>query len=566
MIRAAIFSIFVVVGCTSFGDSASNVENHCAEESDCGPSERCDTEKSICISTQAEDLEIALHVIPFDDAENPSIQSWTSNVIPLSGPQVFDIRIPQHVQVVGTVRWNELRVPAEIIFSKESIRGEEKLRVSTLTQPITGEIEADFIARLEAGQTYNIEIRPSAETMDGTDIPWLRTLPPLRISSVKVPETEGQTGPIVWPMALEFPMLDEPCGGELFAGCALEGSVFNSDEEPQLGLQIQAVEIETGLVVSSTALTDEEGRFRVTTSPSAKRYILRISGGEGRTLFPTLAIDPALLPAGEARIRVPEPQTVVYHGSVEGGMRGTPLQGVSLSFESNDVLESLGFTSGSYRTVATTDERGQFEVELLAGTYNVVVSPSGGKYGVLTETLRVVPNPNGAPLIGQLFSVPERARFGGTIRTSNGDMVSDVLIEAIALPANEASPRAANYNRSSNALSDRSGQFELRLDLGVYDLIVKPTSEANYGWTILPGYTVGSLSASVITPFELEAPIPIRGTVKRFDEQEMVNAEIILLGKTRDAERFVELGRTRTDSEGNYFVLLAPRIASTVTP
>ncbi|MEM9068810.1 MAG: carboxypeptidase-like regulatory domain-containing protein [Myxococcota bacterium] len=560
--RLRFLLLLALAACSSFGDPPLTVENLCAGEGDCA-SGVCDPE-GFCVTTEGVDLEIAVRVIPSAEDPNPTLSSWTSQVFVPNG-EARDFTLPTHVDVVGLLRWQESRVPAEVIFTRPGLEGrsEERVRVSTLSEPTRiGTMEADFVARLEAGQMYDVEVRPTAETMPGSDTPWRRTLPPIRLLQVTTPDTvDGRD--VVWPVEIRFPPLDSDCGGGTFAGCGLLGQIVDADDRPEAGLQVRAVEVETGAVVSSTALTDEEGAFRITTAPDAGEYVLRVSGGEGRELFPTVSIDPALLP-GEARIRVPAPDAVTYRGRVEGE-DGAPLAGATLSFASENVFDETVMLRGSFGTSTTTDAEGEFEVDLLAGTYEIVVSPTAGQFSVLAEELRIVPSATGAPISGQLFVAPERARFGGTIRTAREELVPGVSVEAVALGVGgDDLPRAVTFNRSSDTASDTGGQFLLRLDLGSYDLFVKPAAETNYGWVVLPGHEVGSLDATVVTPFELAAPVPVRGTLRNDDGSFLVGAEVRVFGRSTDSERFVELGRGRTDDQGQYRVLLSPRIASSV--
>ncbi len=549
-----------VLGCNSFGE-APKVRNRCLDDADC-PSGVCDPD-GLCVANTESDLEIALRVVPVEDAMNPTLSSWTSEGLLLGEvTEEIDFTLPAHVDVVGTVRWKEMRVPAEIVFTRPGLDGQavERVRVSTLPEPTTrGTMEADFVARLEAGSTYDVEVRPSAETIPGSDLPWLRVLPPLRLQRVETPPPE-EGAEIVWPVAILFPPLATPCGPGVSAGCSLAGTIVGPDAASAAGLQVRAVEVETGAVVSSTALTDEGGAFQIAIAPDAGPYLLRVSGGEERPLFPTVSVDPSLLP-GEARIRVPTPTTVRYQGRVEGA-DGTPLTAATLTFESFDVFDETVMLGGSYRTSTRTGSRGEFDVELLAGTYQIVVSPSAGQFSVLTEELRIAAPATGGPVSGQLFVVPERARVGATVETEEGEPLAEVSVEAVALGVQaEGAPIAARFNRSSDAMSGLEGDLELRLDLGTYDLFLKPPAESGYGWMVLPGYEVRSLDAAAELSFVARAPIPVRGTVRSDEGVPLPGADIRVFGRAVGTERFVELGRGRADDEGRFRVLVAPQLA-----
>lgn len=544
--------------CADFGAPEVQVENRCSGASDC-VTNAC--ENAICISTETEDVEIAIRVIATEDS--PTLAAWTDEPFRLIRTAERDVTLPHIVEVAGTLDWSgEARIPAEITFTRPGLPGRpmDRVTVNTFNEPQrVGTIDADFSARLEAGSMYTVTVAPSAETMPDSDVPWLRELPPMRILQLETPSSPD--GSAIWPVELTYPPFDTMCTS-MFAGCKLQGTVINSDAEPQEGLQVRAVEAESGRVVSSTALTDAEGHFEIATSPDTEAFLLRVTGGEDRELFPTVSVDPALLPPGELRIRVPEADVVTYRGSVQtedgAGVDAT------LTFESNDVFDAEVMARGSFRTSASTESDGSFEVELLAGTYEIVVSPSAGTFAPVADELRITPPMTGEPIVsGQLFITPERAVLGGTVRTAMGEAFPGVQLEAVALgiQADDEMPRAAIYNRSSETLSgDIDGLFDLRLDVGVYDVFVKPPSESNYAWFVMPNYTVGSLR-TLANPFDIEPPVPVQGTIRDANGMEIPNAEVTVLGRTAGDTRFVELGRARADETGFYRVLVSPRLA-----
>ena len=552
--------LLLIGGCADFGDPMLQVRNECSVPSDCTGTATC--EESICVSTETDALEIAVRVIPSEDT--PTLPSWTEAPFRLVRSATHDVTLPHIVQIAGTLEWaGEARIPATITFTRPGLPGRplDRVTVSTFTEPMRiGDIDADFSARLESGSMYTVEVTPSAENMPDTEIPWLRELPPMRILQLETPSSPE--GSAIWPVELAYPPLEEACSS-MFAACSLAGTVVNSDAEPQEGLQVRAVDGETGRVVSSTALTDAEGNFTIVTSPDAEAFVLRVTGGDERPLFPTVSIDPALLPPGETlRIRVPEAQTVTYRGTVQ--TEGGDGVGATLTFESDDVFDEAVMARGSFRTSTSTESNGSFEVELLAGTYEIVVSPSAGTYAPVADELRITPPTSGEPIVsGQLFITPERAVLGGNVRTASGEAFPGVQLEAVALGVqeDEEMPRSSIYNRSSEATSGEiDGLFDLRLDVGVYDVFVKPPSESKYGWLVMSNYSVGSLT-TLANPFTIEPPVPVQGVIRDANGTEIPNAEVTVLGRTEGDERFVEIGRARADETGFYRVLVSPRLA-----
>lgn len=564
----ALASLFVLgfAGC-GFGELPSTgPENLCAVDGECG-ADRCDPETGRCISARTDPMEIVIEVVPPTDLSGVPLPSWSTEPELAEGPMSRTLRQPTYVDLVGTLRWNGVRVPAELVFSRPlDGRSDSRLRVSTFAEPtVVGDETVDFRARLGTGRVYDVEIRPTAAARDEDGMPWSRVLPPLRVRGVETPMASPlMPTNFVWPIAIDYPeYLDAPCGAERSRACTLEGtvvSVVSELEQSEAGLQVQAVEVESGLVVSSTAVTDEDGGFRLIIAPDAERYVLRLTGGTARALFPTVTVDPALLTGSNVRVRVPTPRRVSYRATVES-QRGEPLAGAVLTFTTNDVFDVDGGLGGSFRTTAETNGSGDVVVELLAGSYDVVVTPAQSTLAVVSvSAVTIQPPPTGGVLQGQLFEVPERARLGGVVRTPSGEPVAALNLEAIALGAFHEED-ASRFNRSTEAVLDEEGQFELRLDRGVYDLYLRPPSESGFPWIVVPDRAIGSVDVTLADRFDLETPRPLTGEVQTPEGAPLTNAEVRVYGRTPGNTRYVEIGRGRTDDAGAYVVWMPARLA-----
>lgn len=554
-----------LVGC-GFGELPSTgPENLCGADAECG-ADRCEPETGRCISARTDPMEIVIEVVPPTDLSGVPLPSWSTEPEVVDGPLARTLRQPTYVDLVGTVRWNGARVPAEILFTRSlEGRSESRLRVSTFGEPtLVGDETVDFRARLGTGRVYDVEIRPTAAPRED-GMPWSRVLPPLRIRGVETPMASPlMPTNFVWPIAIDYPeYLDAPCGAERSRACTLAGtvvSVVSELEQNEAGLQVQAVEVESGLVVSSTAVTDETGAFALVIAPDAERYVLRLTGGTERALFPTVTVDPAFLTSENVRVRVPTPRRVSYRATVESD-DGEALAGAVLTFTTNDVFDVDGGLGGSFRTTAETDGSGDVVVELLAGSYDVVVSPAQSTLAVVSvSALTIQPPPTGGVLQGQLFEVPERARLGGVVRTPSGEPVAGLNLEAIAIGAFHEE-EVSRFNRSTEAVLDEDGRFELRLDRGVYDLYLRPPSESGYPWIVVPDRAIGSVDVTLADRFDLETPRPLSGEVQTPEGAPLANAEVRVYGRTPGSTRYVEIGRARTDSAGAYVVWMPARLA-----
>ena len=272
----------------SFGEPLAEVQNLCRNDDECG-GDIC--EEARCVARPADPVELVLRVVPteFGDVRPP----WTTEPFAVNGPTERDLDVPGWIEVRGQVRYEGERVDAELVFSRPGLPGRPDIvvRTTTLSEPVRdedGEGEADYIVHLEAGQRYDVEIRPTASA-NADDEPWFRRLPPLRIvDQLETPAAVDGVRSAIWRAMFPYdPSFHEPCQPGREVGCTLEGSVVRMVEDvamPEAGLQVRAID-ESGAIVSSTSLTSEDGSYSIVISPGAGPYLLRVGGGSERPLF-----------------------------------------------------------------------------------------------------------------------------------------------------------------------------------------------------------------------------------------------------------------------------------------
>lgn len=540
------------------------VENLCSGDSECVGSV-CDLERGICVADTVVPLEIALQVIPSSDTpdERPNFLTAPFEV---TGSATRDLQIESWVQVAGQVRIGAVRVPAELTFSRPGLPGQPDIRIraSTFNEPlIEGDVESDYSVRLEPGRAYDVEILPRADAVSGADTPWLRVLPPLYVEGqLETPPAEDGAMSIGWRASFPFPdSLGMECSSDIRAGCTIHGSVVSMDSEvpvAESGLQVRAVD-GSGRTVSSTALTDDDGVFALALSPGARDYVFRVTGGMDRTLFPIVEADPAFL-TEDFRIRVPRARVIRYVGRVEGPL-DRPATTTTLAFSSSDIANEDGLV-GTFRRTVTADADGEFDVELLEGAYEVVVTPSDIDLAVLTESVRITAPADGDTLQGQLFTVARRARLGGRVTSPDMREMAGVAVEAVAAPTPPSTlAREAQHNRSSEALTFETGQFDLPLDVGAYDLFLRPPAGTGFAWVVAPEFLVGNVDGTLMARYQMDAPVPLGGNVLGANGAPLPGGEVRAFAAV--GERFIEVARARVDETGHYELLLPP---SLVTP
>jgi len=563
-----------LTGCGLAIEPALPPENHCGSGSDC-PGASCDTSRHICVGTPESPLRIGFSVLPAEDpVEGAPIQSVFAP-LEISTSTAHDLALLPRMTVVGRVRFMDIPVPAEVSFSRPSpIPGAAALEVSTRTlaepaaaPPPDGQL-ADYSLRVAGSESYDVVLRPTGEAT--------RSLPPMHFSVV-TPDADLGRADFVYPDTLL-----EDCAAGHFDGCSFTGEVYGVSADaalPEDGLLVRAINPETGEVVSSSAtsgtdpsspdLPGEPGVFSLRIAPGAGPWVLKITGGAERTLFPTVIADPALFFPGTARPRilVPRLRSVHYVGFVESPS-GQRLGNASVTFRAMDVFDSTTQLVGSFRTTVSSEtvgpdsdptHAGRFEADLLPGTYEVSVTPQGAdSLGVLVRELTIMARPDGSAIMGLVFSVPDRARFGGNLLAGSHDPMPSVSVNASARGRVTADPAAA-YNRSSDTRTDGLGQFALSLDVGVFDLVARPPLATNYPWAIRRSLEIGSADRVLSEDLFVAAPVPVTGMVRSADGAAMVGAHVTAIAVLPDVdglERAIPVGEATTDANGRYEVLL----------
>ena len=542
--NALLLALLALLGACSFGGPARQAVNLCSADDECGTAQCVDAR---CVSTPTEAMQVVFRVVPTDTTDLRPL--WTSPSYAIGAPQELDLAVPGWVEVRGQVRFGDERVVAEIEFSRAGLPGLPGVvvRTSTLDEPLVDDDgnETDYIARLEAGQAYDVLIRPSVALVPDAE-PWERRLPPLRVvSQLVTPDPIAGVPSAIWRAMFPYGAeLREVCGGTRTERCTLQGSVVSMTESmprPEQGLLVRAINAE-GKVVSSTSVTNEEGLFSLVIGSTSGPYVLRVSAADGRPLFPTIEADPSLL-AEDLRIRVPGVSTIEYEGTVEDAA-GRAAE-ATLEFVSNNVADEMSGLRGSFRAnvVAT---QGRFTTTLLPGNYDVTITPTDLSFAVSTQSVRITSV--GGAIRGQLFRVARRTQLGGSVVLNNiAEALSDVPVEARAVAD-------ATRNRTSESVTDETGRFALLLDVGSYDLFLRPGVETGFAWIVAPDLAVGAVDSTLIANYQVTAPVPVHGIVRDANDIELAGLEVRAFALS--GERYVEVGRSRINEDGSYEVLL----------
>ncbi len=556
---AALFAVLLPAGCGTFLDGPP--PNRCEGDGDCSAGS-CDVLRGMCVASPATPLAITVEVVPASDPYGgmplPVAFALEDEV---TGPSdLGDLVLPVNVLVRGQVRWIGEPVSASITFTLLSqVPGASTTRVETQTfaepmrDPADGSV-FDYAVQLLPSQTYEVTVQPNGE--------WRSRLPPLRARFETVDRGVARDFPYEERLSL------------------VTGAVVDTEGEPQTGMIVRAIEPVTGRVVSSTYTTGTDpekppGYFELRLAPGIDPtwlFSLNASGArleEGRP-SPTFSVDPSALLEGPEGVTILVPpvstQVITYRGLVE--VAGRPGQGASasLSFTARSVLDDVTQVVGSFRAmVATSDEpghEGELTVQLLPGTYDVVITPSSVEHGVIREEVALAASAGGE-LSGQLFQVPLRARYQGTVRTPAGEPVLNAQVRGRARGSTfgDVLPSVAVYARSSDAVADPNGLFALPLDVGLYDVVVEPPAGTSWPWALARDVAVGASATDIPgNAFELTPPVPVGGRAVFAGDLPVVGGEVRAYALVPDGAgtRAVQVARTQTDDLGRFTLLLPP--------
>jgi hypothetical protein len=123
--------------------------------------------------------------------------------------------------------------------------------------------------------------------------------------------------------------------------------------------------------------------------------------------------------------------------------------------------------------------------------------------------------------------------------------------------------RITRFNRSRQTTSNAQGEFKLLLDLGSYDIVIKPPPGSGFPWQVR--YDVEVEADSDLPPMTLGMvwPISVDGTLRHAgDDRKTVEGAMVeayaLVPDGENGRRAISIGRTMASREGAFTILLPP--------
>jgi len=561
---------FAFVGCSFDSATVATIDNSCAGNASCAQGV-CDGD--ICIDDSAASVELAIEVLRGEAEVQPiTPASWAFAAESASGRTSRDLLLPATRQVVGTVRWNGSPVPAALRFIRRMDDALAPLspiavEVDTFREPSAadGSEGNDFSTVLVAGETYELVVMPSSDMVmvpAQEPAPAIRSLPPLY--SV-FPIAEGDPNE-PFRIDISFPAgPTDDCTVDRNVGCTLRAAIYSRDNEdqnelPEAGLQVRAIDKQTGRVVSSIAETDAEGQFAIRVNNDTSDYLIRVTSSASRAPFPAVSVDPAVLfeksPPDEI-IYIRRLAPVQVSGSVRDEI-GRAVPGATVRFLSTKIFVGVPLgLAGTFSGSATTNEDGSFGAELLAGFYSITVTPPediANSWGVHYADADV--DEEGTE-IGTLI-VPSQINLSGSVSTFGDEAAPGVTVLARARPAADPS----SVHRSQEVVSDNLGDFAMSVDIGVYDVQVKLPAESGFAWLVEPELPMSLEEGDLRREYRLEPPVAVHGVIRNADGETAPNAIVrgYVFDQSSGGTRPLQVAESVSGEDGSYRLLIAPRL------
>ncbi len=583
--------------------SEAPVTNVCQTELDCGFEGVC--VNNACLARRGSIDDVLLEVVPDTSsgiADDSALKLLTltstsglSFLIPQSGIATNDrersVHVPAVAHVVGKVQTLREDAPSCAFWDNSnpgSIRARVTFRrvgmldgvavddVRSLIAQVDTFARQAFEARLLAS-TYDVYVEPSCPSeeppllMTGLDVgspvdlvkpPAVLTLPASRQLSGLITRSNGTLKD--WTISLVDPRQGRriSTAQQLGSGSPTNFSLRYRPVVPMDGR-------DPGSPVIQIAPPSDLSSANSSTAPTMY-WVLSASDLNGSGKVPLNADG---LPTEEQLIEV------------SGQVRSPDQKGVMsrLFFFSTSLANSAGIIANS--TVRTdTDEMGHYIIGLLPGDYRVVAVPEPSQKPTAGDAADAAV---AATDTASRWAITERRpNFTGSVPQAFDISLDEkialtgkVTLAPLDIPAAGASlvftpTDPGRYGSLVNSLArtlvlptapspiklDATGEFQIALDPGRYDVTIRPEDGSNYGWWVYPGFEVG---AQTERRLNATLPLPVAFDGQVLDGAKPVGQALVkVFAKTSSGTGATQVGVAHTDDRGRFRL----RVPSSLAP
>jgi hypothetical protein len=560
-----------VAGCSFDEAQPAAAPNTCSAQADCPTDLSC--QAGVCVTPAVDTpLDVTLEVTPkrMPDGSQPFAILYGPFSLQ-GGRRDFPLGVPATIS--GVVRDGPELINAQLTFVPTKAS-------PTLAKPVQTRSSVSllrsstFSVQLLAGIEYRVTVQPT----DPTVPPFVKVFTADPADSLNIDYADN---PRVTQSFLIRNVPTVPVGQTL-------NMRARSKESGQILSNTMAVGDGRALLTFSF---DTLPSFRVEISPSQNITSNAVAAAASdcdaiRPLLPSFTIDDSAFKREastnvkaangfDLAVDLPSmPQPIPYEGTIQlcEAKKGSDNLLVSLSSSAlalNSLPPGISASFSVSTNASRQDDKNQnFCTRVLPGEYVVLVTPPTAVNCEIFAQKRQIVVPSDEP---DVLALRVPTKLNGKILDSQMLPIANATIDAVALGIQTTMMLAENdatvpiYNRSRQTASGSNGGFAFYVDVGVYDLIVKPPAQSGFAWQIQPNLNVGgSRSEDFTTRVELSAPALIEGNLRYMDGSGKgtlagadVHAYTVEDEKTPNA-RGVEIGHTQADENGNVVLFVSP--------
>ncbi|MET0389568.1 MAG: hypothetical protein ABW321_26580 [Polyangiales bacterium] len=561
----------------SFGgeeEPLSPEQNSCIVDSDC-PSRSCEAGR--CVALSETPLQVALYVTPKRMPDGSQPMQLVSTPFKLqAGPQQVSLQLPASTPV--RVHQSGLAIPAQVRFTPILASNPFVTKVVQIDTLVALDSQRDAPANavmLAPGVEYSVTIQPANPELASHTT---------RFMADGATPFEVDYASIAWESRF-FSVKDAPGGYSLRArtkgGSALRSNTVAIPDSGFVGLFFDPGEVAYDLELVST------------NQPSYSSDAGDCGGEEPR---PTLSIDGSTLKQERGLfepwvVEFPKlPSAVPYAANItlcETRRPATATELPVLITSSKLAFSAMNSSAtGAFEVTATArwnDDTQAYNVcaRLLPGEYTVVVTPPTSVSCSVVAERRIV---SARDDDDDDAREPDSLTFGnfgtlsGRVLTPDLMPVANASVDLSALTKNtitlaEDDRAVPMFNRSGHAITDTNGDFDLPVDLGSYDVLIKPPAQSNFAWQVVYGVDVAS-RMPYANDFYVTAPVVVDAKLtysdgSSRDQSSLASAEVhayALVNEQRPGQRPVEIAQGQLDAQGNVTLLMPPKLQHTWIP
>lgn len=566
----SVLGLCTLASCSFDEEQPAAPPNTCTLLADCAANLTCQAGVCVTPAIDTAPLDVTLEVTPKRMPDGSQPFPILYGPFSLQNGRGRDFALPAPAMITGIVHNGPELISAQLTFVP--MRAPATLAKPIQTRSSINSLRSTFSVQLLSGEEYRVMVQPTdSEVPPYTTVFTADPSEPLDINYENKPTV------------MQSFVIRGAATGKLTvkARAKVGGQILSNTKQLESG---------RATLTFSQASLPEEFRIEVAAVQNFTTSQNSAAGSgcdDSETLVPTFTIDdtafkrePATKAQGESDMAIDlpaMPQPIEYRGTIQLQLCETKkgVDNLLVSLRSSRLaLNSLPQGVSASYSVSTTadrenDKSQSFCTRLVPGEYVVLVTPPAAvNCEIFAEKRQIVASTEEPDLLE--LRVP--AKLNGKILDSQMMLpIANATIDAIALGIDTPMMLAENdltvpfYNRSRQTSSGSNGAFAFYVDVGVYDLIVKPPAQSGFAWQIQPGLNVGgSRNEDFTTRVELSAPALIEGSLRYADNNSRgslagadVHAYTIEDEKTPNA-RAVEIGHTQADEKGNVVLFVSP--------